>query len=219
MTPRRIKAPSNDGGVLVDPSPSAAAGQIAANADRLGGWDHDFQGRRAKWLRSSVRQEVAALARGFLARHSLSGSSHAIAALGRSDCPLIVTGHQPELFHPGVWIKNFVADSIAGASGGVGLNLIVDNDIPKSTSIVVPAVSAQGIRLARVEFDRWGGDAPFEDSPVLEEAQFSTFADRVHSVMGDAILEPLLDDFWPRALRRRHEARTHGLRFSLARRD
>ena len=219
MTARRIKAPSNDGGVLVDPSESAVAGQIAANADQLSGWDHDFQGRRAKWLRSAVRQEVAALARGFLARHNLSGSSRAIAALGQSDCPLIVTGHQPELFHPGVWIKNFVADSIAGATGGVGLNLIVDNDIPKSTSIVVPAVSAQGIRLARVEFDRWGGDAPFEDSPVLEEQQFSTFGDRVHAVMGDSILHPLLDDFWPRAQGRRHEARTHGMRFSLARRE
>ena len=97
MTARRIKAPSNDGGVLVDPSESAVAGQVAANADQLSGWDHDFQGRRAKWLRSAVRQEVAALARGFLARHNLSGSSRAIAAFGQSDCPLIVTGHQPEL--------------------------------------------------------------------------------------------------------------------------
>ena len=92
--------------------------------------------------------------------------------MGRSDCPLIVTGHQPELFHPGVWIKNFAAASIAGASGGVGLNLIVDNDIPKSTSIVVPAVNRQGIRLARVEFDRWGGDAPLRTRPCWRKSSF-----------------------------------------------
>ena len=67
-----------------------------------------------------------------------------------------------------------MADSIAAATGGVGLNLIVDNDIPKSTSIVVPAVGAQEFDW-RVEFDRWGGSVPFEDSPVLEEQQFSTF--------------------------------------------
>ncbi len=217
MTARRIKAPSIDGGVLVDPSPSAVAGQIAANADQLSGWDHDFQGRRAKWLRSAVRQEVVALARSFLVRHGLGDSSLGADALGRTDCPLIVTGHQPELFHPGVWIKNFAAASFAAANGGVGLNLIVDNDVPKSTSIAVPSVNQQGIRLTRIEFDRWGGDAPFEDSPVLEEERFSTFADRVHAVIGNAIPNPLLNSFWPRALRRRHEAQTHGMRFSLAR--
>ena len=85
MTARRLKAPSIDGGVLVDPSPSTVAGQIAANADQLGGWDHDFHGRRAQWLRSAVRQEVVALARGFLARHNLSGSSHAPVAAARAN--------------------------------------------------------------------------------------------------------------------------------------
>ena len=39
------------------------------------------------------------------------------------------------------------------------------------------------------------------------------------SLLGDAIPDPLLDDFWPRVLRRRDEARTHGMRFSLARRE
>jgi hypothetical protein len=130
-----------------------------------------------------------------------------------------VTGHQPELFHPGVWIKNFATARIAGAHGGIGLNLIVDNDIPKSTSIAVPAVGDGGIRLARIEFDRWGGDAPFEDSPVLEEEQFATFASRVRAVLGDAIADPLIDEYWQRVLKRRGEAGTHGQRFSLARRE
>ena len=171
----------------MDPRPGAVAGQIAANADQLGGWDHDFQGRRAPMaaLRSSPgsRSIGPRFSRSPWLRHFEPRDR----SLGRADRPLIVTGHQPELFHPGVWIKNFAAASIAAATGGVGLNLIVDNDIPKSTSIVVPAVGAQGIRLTRVEFDRWGGDAPFEDSPVQEDERFSTFADRVHAVMGDAI--------------------------------
>ena len=55
-----------------------------------------------------------------------------------STTPLVVTGHQPELFHPGVWVKNFATAAIARAHGGLGLNLIVDNDLPKSASIRVP---------------------------------------------------------------------------------
>ncbi len=57
---------------------------------------------------------------------------------------MIVTGHQPELFHPGVWIKNFAIASIARQTGGAALNLIVDNDIPKSSSIAVPFEQRRG---------------------------------------------------------------------------
>ena len=219
MTARRLRAPAIDGGVLMDPPANAIAGQIAANSAQLADWDYDFQGRRAHVLRAAVRQEVAAAAEHFLKSHDLSAPSIAVDARVFAERPLIVTGHQPELFHPGVWIKNFVTASIARASGGVGLNLIVDNDIPKSSSLVVPASDEGGIRLTRVEFDRWGGDAPFEDSPVLEEDRFANFGDRVRSMLGDSVPGPLIDDYWPRVLRRRAEAATHGIRFSLARRE
>ena len=219
MTARRLRAPTVDAGVLIEPPASAIAGAITANSNQLAGWDYDFQGRSARVLRSAVRQEVITLAQRFLARHCLTSPDAASEASRRSDCPLIVTGHQPELFHPGVWIKNFATASIAEAVGGVGLNLIVDNDIPKSSSIVVPVTDQGTIRLYRVDFDRWGGDAPFEDSPVLDEERFSTFPDRVRSLLGHAVADPLIDEFWPRVLMRRAEARTHGLRFSLARRE
>jgi hypothetical protein len=39
--------------------------------------------------------------------------------------PLFVAGHQPQLFHPGVWAKNFVLGGLAERAGGCGLNLIV----------------------------------------------------------------------------------------------
>jgi hypothetical protein len=219
MTARRLRAPAIDGGVLIDPPASELAGQIAANTAQLADWDYDFQGRRAHILRTAVRHEVVAAAQQFLKRHDLSPPDIALDDPSFSARPLIVTGHQPELFHPGVWIKNFVTSSIANASAGIGLNLIVDNDIPKSSSLAVPSLDEGRIRLNRVEFDRWGGDAPFEDSPVLEEDQFASFGDRVRSLLGHAVAGPLIDDYWPRVLKRRSEAATHGMRFSLARRE
>ena len=71
----------------------------------------------------------------------------------------MVTGHQPELFHPGVWIKNFAAAGIAAAHDGVALNLIVDNDLPKSASIRVPRVDAGS--SARPRSISTGGAARF----------------------------------------------------------
>jgi hypothetical protein len=219
MTPRQMRAPTNDGDLLVEPAPPAVAGQLAQNARRLADWDYDFQGKRAGALRDLARREVVTAARSYLTRHGLHASAFELDAAGASARPLIVTGHQPELFHPGVWIKNFAAGAMAAAHRGIGLNLIVDNDIPKSSSIRVPTLQGDLIRLRRVDFDRWGGDVPFEDLAVREEGSFLTFADRVRQVAREAAAGSLLDDFWPRVLARRAEALTAGGRFSLARRE
>ena len=89
--------------------------------------------------------------------------------------PLIVTGHQPELFHPGVWIKNFAAGGIAGEQKGLRLNLIVDNDLPKSASIRVPSVADGLVRTTAVDYDRWAGEIPYEDLRVQDEELFGAF--------------------------------------------
>jgi hypothetical protein len=219
MTARGLRAPASDGGMLVDPPPAATAGLIAANAALLAGWDHDFQGRRASWLRAQVRREVLTAARAFLQSHSLEGPALEPDLPGQAVRPLVVTGHQPELFHPGVWIKNFAIAALAGAHRGLALNLIVDNDIPKSSSILVPKLEESQIRLGRIDFDRWGGDVPFEDLSVQDEAMLASFGDRARQVLGDAVADPVLDDYWQRVTRRRGETRALGLRFALARRE
>ncbi len=56
MTARRPVAPPFDGGLLVEPGPSAAIARIAENAARLSTWDYDFQGRRADTLRQKARE-------------------------------------------------------------------------------------------------------------------------------------------------------------------
>jgi hypothetical protein len=48
---------------------------------------------------------------------------------------------------------------------------------------------------------------------------FSSFPGRVSEILGGAVADPLLQDFWPRATRRRGEVAGVGLRFALARRE
>lgn len=215
MTARRLRAPANDGGLLVDPPWEQARELAGANARRLSSWEYDVQGRSAARLRQQARREVLAAAREFLRRHGLLD----VPAVDSPDAPLIVTGHQPELFHAGVWVKNFAAAQIARESGGIALNLIVDNDIPKDSAIRVPTLADGGVRAVPVEFDEWQGEVPYEDWNVRDETRFASFADRVHTVLGGLIAEPLIDDFWPRVIRRGEETDRIGLRFSLARRE
>jgi len=219
MTLRVLRAPGNDGGLLTEPPFGSVPEVMAANRSFLATWNHDFQGRTAIQLRSQVRREALALATAFLRNHGLREPHVPGGAAGEPAGPLVVTGHQPELFHPGVWVKNFAMAGIAAAHRGTALNLIVDNDLPKSTSVRVPRLEGGLVRTSRVDFDRWGGEVPFEDLRVQDQELFASFADRVKERMQSAVPDPVLDDFWPRAMRRRSETASPGLRFALARRE
>ncbi len=212
MEAHRLRAPAADGSLLAIPPLEDLPALLAANSKRLAAWEHDFQGRPASWLRLAAREHVFAKARAFLDDHGLDAPGRV--ATDR----VVVTGHQPELFHPGVWVKNFAASAIARVSGATALNLIVDNDIPKAPSIRVPHEVDGRLKLARVPFDRWAADVPFEDARVEDETLFATFADRVRSILAGRIHDPLIDEFWPLAVAGRVRTDRFGLRFAVARR-
>jgi hypothetical protein len=219
MTPNRLRAPSTDGGLLVDPPADRVSGRVKENRERLTGWDYDFQGRTSERLRVLVRQEVAELARRFLDSHGLSASPELPSAMADVEAPLIVTGHQPELFHPGVWVKNFAVAGIARQTGGVALNLIVDNDIPKLPSVRVPVERNGRIFAPRVEFDRWQSEIPYEDLHVHDRSLFASFGGRVSERLREFSDAPIIDEFWPRVSSRELAHSPIGIRFSVARRQ
>ena len=215
MAVHRLRAPTTDGALLAEPPLGAAEQTVAANADRLARWNHDFQGRRADRLRSMARIQVLDRAAGFLRGAGLELPAGDIKT---PPAHLVVTGHQPELFHPGVWVKNFAAAAIGRRVGGVGLNLIVDNDLLKSPGIRVPRLVGRSLRVERVEFDEWRGEVPYEDLVVSNEATFASFAERVRTRLPDTIVDPLIDEFWPHATgHARRVTDRIGYRFAIAR--
>ncbi len=65
---------------------------------------------------------------------------------------LIAGGHQPELFHPGVWAKNFALGRVARrcspeTGGGTALNLVIDSDLLPGTRVRAPAGTRQAPRI------------------------------------------------------------------------
>jgi len=195
MLAHRLRAPKVDGAVLAEPPLEQSASLLRDDAARLDGWDHDFQGRRASVLRAKVRGEALDAARRY---HEGAGLD--LPEVDDPAGPIVVTGHQPELFHPGVWVKNFAVSGIAEAAGGLALNLIVDNDIPKGAFIRVPDGSSGSLRARLVAFDDWAGEVPFEDQPIRDERLFASFPGRVRDVLDGRVGRPLLDRFWPAVL-------------------
>src|SRR5512135_2796067 len=108
MNAHRLRAPAADGALLAEPPLDQAEARLVENVERLTRWDHDFQGRRAGRLRALVRHQALGTARAYLARAGLDSP-----ALPTAPECLVVTGHQPDLYHPGVWVKNFAAAGIA----------------------------------------------------------------------------------------------------------
>lgn len=212
MNEHRLRAPTGDGALLAVPPLAEVPALLQANAARLAVWDHDFQGRPASRLRFEVRDQILNSAGRYLRASGLD--TRVVPESSR----LLVTGHQPELFHPGVWIKNFALANLAKRTDSVALNLIVDNDIPKSSALKVPRTVEDGFRIEKVFFDDWAGEIPYEDLKVEDEALFTSFADRVRAVLGNAISDPVIDEFWPRALNAANASNRVGLRFAMARR-
>jgi hypothetical protein len=96
-------------------------------------------------LRRTARQQLIPVVRDYMGSY-----------LPESQCPLhqgmdnqrwILGGHQPELFHPGVWFKNILIHRLAQETGSIGLHAIVDHDLARSTSIRVPCRSNDQPRM------------------------------------------------------------------------
>src|SRR5262249_9128048 len=113
---------------------------------------------------------------------------------------LFVAGHQPEFFHPGVWVKNFALNAFAKRHGGIPLNLVVDNDHQHPSIIRVPVVSdsPERVHAVAVEYDRLGRDLPYEEYHVADRGIFDSFPERLKDKIRDWNFEPLAFAVWPK---------------------
>ena len=102
--------------------------------------------------------------------------------------PIIACGHQPEFIHPGVWAKHVVVNQVGRTLGLRSADLVVDNDAPRSTGLMVPALNTEGY-LERRLIPMLGGatGAAYEGRPALESDALNAAARQV-----DAALSPLL---------------------------
>src|SRR5262249_36800609 len=117
--------------LAIPPLPEAAA-LLDRNRRLLGRAAGDLLGRPLADLRAEARQAAVAAAWAYLreaGEPAPDGPAHS----------LILAGHQPELFHPGVWVKNFALTGLSAAGGATPLNLVVDNDTVKTNLLRVPA--------------------------------------------------------------------------------
>lgn len=208
---RRLRAPREHGGVLADP-PLGAAGEWLQRNRSLPSLDSDCQGRPLQELALEARRALWELARAYTGRYADVPGPESL-DLAR---PVVVTGHQPHLFHPGVWFKNFALDAVADAAHATPINLLIDNDTLRSPTLKVPCGSADEPRVDVVPFDRQQEEIPFEERRVVDETLFATFGERVSQRLAGLISQPLIETVWPAAQRARRLERERPIGLCLA---
>ncbi len=217
---RHYAAPRRHGTALIDP-PLASMGQlIEDNLHIANDWDVQIAGRPIAELRKRAKGEllVAAIqhteayrevpaawkrtaATWLAAAPPQSASEHCSAGQLSGTFPeFILAGHQPELFHPGVWFKNFALSAIARQRGAVAINLVVDNDLCGATSVRVPSLRSGRLASSTVAFDQPLAQViPFEQRWIRDREAFDAFPRRLAQQLAGLVEEPAVLRLWPLA--------------------
>jgi hypothetical protein len=142
--------PEEPGAVLITPGPEQVGDLLHAARETAWG-TADVLGVPLAEFRRRARDRALALAAAYTRRFDASGNAGA--AVGgtagslTAGRPVILMGHQPLFFHPGVWMKFFLLTRLAVEHAAIGLHVIVDTD---ATGPVTADVPADGGRLVRV---------------------------------------------------------------------
>jgi hypothetical protein len=189
----------------------SAAGEIAAeNARRRAAYDYDVQGRSLGDLRRAGRAELLRAAIEYT-------SSYRDVQVHPDAQRIFLAGHQPQLFHPGVWIKHFALGRLAELHDAVAINLVIDSDSIRAPSIRVPGGSVERPTAEAVPFDAPGPELPFEERPIVDRSLWNSFGDRVAAQITPLVSKPLVRDFWPLAIARSREGDNLGASLAQAR--
>ncbi len=181
-----LTTPRHDGETLVEPGPDQLASLAEANARRLAVASCKIHGRPLGALRADTRSALAG---------------------GPAESLVIVTGHQPEFYHAGVWAKNVVTARLASAVGGRAVNLVVDNDAPKKTTFTVPHHRGSVLTALEKPFAQYRVGWAFEQFPALDAATGRRILDELRTALGDGAYEASSLPLMASALTQPSEAR------------
>ncbi|MCE9533985.1 MAG: hypothetical protein K8T89_23115 [Planctomycetes bacterium] len=200
--PHRYRAPTEEG-VLSEPPEAEIANLLRSNRAILDNGTVAIDGTPLGEFRREAAADILDTARRYM--HECGEPVPDF-----PNGPLLMSGHQPELTHVGVLVKTFALHGMALRHGMTPLNLIVDNDTAKNTSLrfaqIPEVMKPEDVHLVSLPYDHFEGEVTFEQRPILDPALFRSFAERAHPYTRTWGFEPLLPEFWDE-MKRQH-ART-----------
>lgn len=192
MIQSRPHLPAGHGELLTRPPYDEWAGLVAANRERASAWRFTVAGRDVDDVRRLAREDVLAVSQRFSAKLRVP-----LTPVLAAEEPLIMTGHQPELYHTGVWVKDFLLDRIAGSVGANAVDVVVDSDGFDAVTIEAPCW-APDVRRCRQYLAIGTADSCYACSPVPSADDlevFCTSAGSMLSTLPSPSVKRHFDDF------------------------
>lgn len=177
MARARPEVPEGHGELVAQPAYREWAGLVARNREAAGRWEFLVAGVHVRELRA----EAARSSRERASRYS-SRLGVPVQDAGGPERPIVGTGHQPELYHPGVWVKDFLLQRIATQTGATPVDVVVDTDGFDAVAFSAPCLDPVP-RQCRQYLAVGGRESFFAGSPVPDEAHISAFCETSASVL------------------------------------
>jgi hypothetical protein len=188
----RLQAPREDRTALIEPPFDRVPELVDANVRLRDQTSYDLQGRSLADVSRQARTELLDAARRWTAAY------HNVPAASPNEQGLIfLAGHQPQMFHPGVWFKNFALGKLAASHGATAVNLIIDGDTLSEASLRVPGGAASEPNYIQISFDRPDPRIPYEERRIEDRELFASFGARVVEQIAPLVSHPLIGQYWP----------------------
>ena len=236
---RSYTVPRQDNEAFCDPPLNKAWDVADANRKLIDSFDIKIGGIEFRALRRSLQLEIIKLAQQWTCSYAASNLAtratfdNANAAAERFvnsmsaidsdttafDRPfLFVGGHQPEIFHTGVWFKNAVLSRLAKCDG-VSINLLIDHDLAKHHSLSIPTLTDSGQLIVRnVAFAELKANLPWEQLAANQFELLDDFEAQVEQLDDDALQQPpMLKEFWEQVEQAVAAGRSLGQAIAIAR--
>ena len=169
--------PSGHGEVLTRPAYAEWADLARTNAAAASAWEFSVAGLPVKELRAMARTESLEASAAFSARMGV-----AIAKPGPADGLIVATGHQPELYHPGVWIKDFLLQRLSEELPATAVDFVVDTDGFQTLGVSSPCMTP-GVQRCQQYLAIGTPDGWFASAPVPSERDLSDFCSAADSML------------------------------------
>ncbi|MAT68395.1 MAG: hypothetical protein CMJ58_02620 [Planctomycetaceae bacterium] len=210
-TPPKYRTPAADGGCVSYPAWETLPILTASAAPRDAADEPTIGELQLAEFQAAARQELLEAAARYVASYAPPP------APATADRPLIVVGHQPDLVHPGVWLKNFAAAALAEELGGTALHLVIDTDGAHAAATRVPSGSPASPVARSIRFDAPAGPMAWEQQRVIDQRLWESFAERVAAELEPFSIAPLITAWWPTVLARSRAGVPPGLALAQAR--
>ena len=133
MIQTKATLPAGHGELLARPPLASWPDLAARNREAASRWTFEVAGIPVAEVRSRARAELVSAAAEFSTQLGLT-----VDAPGDPAGLIAMTGHQPELYHPGVWIKDFLLQGFADLTGATAIDVVVDSDGFDTVSVSSP---------------------------------------------------------------------------------